>query len=238
MIICPTPLRSHARHGGLCWTRRDRLSASHWHDDEVHLVQVDVLRPPPPQARLARAPEVVGGQPAVVRTASHGLVHLRGQDDVVMVSRPIRLTSRPERPRCRYAVSWLMPGAALSVRMPCQSTPGRREPDPTSWASASSHRWPRPTRRRGASACPDPAAGSCGAEAESPLRLSRSPAGRSGRPQQGTPVPSTWTSIPCVCPAVTVQPTARTVPVSPLRCWFFTLPASRTVTRLRRGSAG
>ena len=54
--------------------------------DVVHLVQVDVIGLQPPQARLAGASDVVGGQPAVVRAESHRLVHLRRQDDVVAVS--------------------------------------------------------------------------------------------------------------------------------------------------------
>ena len=51
--------------------------------DVVHLVQVDVVGPQPSQARLARPPQVVGGQPAVVGAQAHRLVHLGGQDDVV-----------------------------------------------------------------------------------------------------------------------------------------------------------
>ena len=64
--------------------------------DVVHLVQVDVIGLQPPQARFRRAADVVGGQPAVVRTESHRLIHLRGQDDVV---------------------------AAFRGGMPCQGTP-------------------------------------------------------------------------------------------------------------------
>jgi hypothetical protein len=52
----------------------------------VHLVQVDVIGLEPPEARLARAPDVIGGQPAVVRTEPHRLVHLGGQDDPVAAS--------------------------------------------------------------------------------------------------------------------------------------------------------
>ena len=51
----------------------------------VHLVQVDVIGLQPTQARLAGAPDVVGGQPAVVGAESHRLVHLCGQNDVVAV---------------------------------------------------------------------------------------------------------------------------------------------------------
>src|SRR5215217_4038345 len=54
--------------------------------DVVHLVEVDVVGLQSAQARLARAPDVVGGQPAVVGAETHRLVHLRGEDDVVAVA--------------------------------------------------------------------------------------------------------------------------------------------------------
>jgi hypothetical protein len=138
----------------------------------VHLVEVDVVDLQPPQARLAGAADVVGGQSAVVRAQPHRLVHLGRQDDVVavpaapqppadgllgdavplamsgdcgppytsavsmrlmpasiaafrtaklvgsstvqpkfIVPSAIRLTTRPDRPKCRYAISPLTPGS-------------------------------------------------------------------------------------------------------------------------------
>ena len=56
-----------------------------WAVHMVHLVQVDVVRLQPPQARLARTPDMVGGKPPIVRSEPHGLVHLRRQHDVVTV---------------------------------------------------------------------------------------------------------------------------------------------------------
>ena len=61
--------------------------------DVVHLVRVDVIGLQPPHARLARAPDVVGRQSAVVRAESHRLVHPGRQD---MSSRcPLRFSHRP-----------------------------------------------------------------------------------------------------------------------------------------------
>ncbi|KAG1432787.1 hypothetical protein G6F57_022699 [Rhizopus arrhizus] len=51
--------------------------------DVMHLVQVDVVGLQAAQAILARFPDVVCGQPAVIGPQPHGLVALGGQHDAV-----------------------------------------------------------------------------------------------------------------------------------------------------------
>src|SRR4051812_2793516 len=72
------------------------------------------------------------------------LVDLSAVNPKFMVPRPIRLTSRPERPTCPYAISSLMPQAyAGSPRLDAQShaseQPGRPQTDALLLSPAQEH---------------------------------------------------------------------------------------------------